>query len=46
MVITQLGDPQPHLPIADDGRLAGSTGEYQIADPGWDWITNSFCLQK
>jgi hypothetical protein len=31
--ITQLGDPQPHLPIADDGRLAGSTGEHHIADP-------------
>ena len=31
--ITELGDPQPHLPIANDRRLAGSTGEYHIADP-------------
>ena len=31
--ITQLGDPQPHLPIADDRRVAGSTGEHHIADP-------------
>jgi hypothetical protein len=30
--ISQLGDPQPHLPIADDGHLAGSTGEHHIAD--------------
>ena len=29
--ITQLGDPQPHLPIADD-HLAGSAGEHDIAD--------------
>ena len=32
--ITQLGDPQPHLAIADDRCLAGSTGEHHITDPG------------
>ena len=30
--ITQLGDPQPHLPVAYHLR-AGSTGEHHIADP-------------
>jgi hypothetical protein len=32
--ITKVGGPQPHLPIADDRLLTGSTGEHQIADPG------------
>ena len=31
-LITQLGDPQPHLRIAD-GRPAGSTRKHQIAVP-------------
>ena len=37
--ITQLGDPQPHLPIADRSappdRLANTTSPIL----GWDWIT-------
>ena len=31
--IAQLGDSQPHLAIADDRCLAGSTGEHHIAAP-------------
>src|ERR1700722_2162520 len=28
---TELRDPQPHLPVADDRRLARSAGEHHIA---------------
>jgi hypothetical protein len=31
--ITQRGDPWPHLAIANNRRLAGSTGEHHIAAP-------------
>jgi hypothetical protein len=31
--IAQLGDSQPHLVVADDRCLAGSTGEHHIAAP-------------